>query len=1392
IRRFADVEQITQADLLSVSHDRAIDRSMDATVLPSADERARVTVLVRPLGPRAPPLFNRIVERLSRQRALLVSDSPRRVLQANFVSAVNPEMAKFGELQTHRKVFAVVGVACSSAVEGGGGLARRSTSEEPPPTPTTTTMADAAVSPPRRLPLLRGDAAVEQLEEIHAQYKTLKAEHSSTVVDSRCVLIGYDEDATRRVFSARETLCYPALDESSELEHGIRELLRAVYTVMESRRVEGNMSAGKAVDGNVPCPLLPEEERTRVGVENRESKTYKRKVAGRLKKQVADLALLGGLPREALEGYTAAIEQLKLANDHLWLAGAYEGWAVAAMAVRHSDPVAALLDVPSLNGLHRVSSMTPDQIRQASGEMRAGGGNKENGEGTEDGNHLSAGPPSSTAYLGHHRYRSDEGARLPLSAHSSAPPEGGGVTGGGVGGTGASKRSKMPWAALKKDRRDADAEEIVEKIEFALENYAKFSFAALVEYECMLVAVESYLMERNYIAMEQLHREKVGKYLDDSFTRFDHYTKATICAHSALLFKKIGFRRKHAFFSRLGVLFRLHMEESSQRTSTDYRGVYPTLYRTLNGYGIAERAEPSSGPFCSEAVAAGPVQLQIKALHEVFTSATRAHYYEAAIRHCCYLLQVYYDHMDASMVGRLFVDLETLVRQRATSNSSSSSSTPPALHHLGQHLSLEVGGIILPPVQMTRFPMISDAVLCPLPSHLAPRVIPAPSTDGAAPIFIYSPFQTKSDEASPAWVVDCACSISVLVYNCRPTELSVDELVLITEGVAFEPVPVRMSLPPASEGAAPARIKLIGVPRSAGLLTISGYSCTVFGVRNVCRLQQAGGSASSKTPLQVQILPALPLMTFDTTLPRAPINDEAAEQHTVAELRVYSGQTFDHALTVLNSSQSMTIRNVRLAVQQPKVAGGPSLIEVLREEEEEDEEKGEEQRLRSDVDSVRLRGREDVEERPFHLAPLESRRIRLKIFGIDPTTTTDDGEAGGAGVGGMEGSARQSRASGLDWPTAQQQQQQMAQAAAAAAGSDEAGGGAQHDLIPYTGRLLEAQLLFTYEADLEGPLGEHYSRRGCFRLLVSIVPALSVSSWSVLPGDGPFSRYIVVDVSNSSDADAELVYAGTKSISVQPRETCRVPLLSECCLEVGGRAFHAAAQCDSHHMQRIEIERLRRRLEEHVARHLDIRWTIPSYELEGLVPVGALLSSVALLKQLVLPALSLTLSVDDSGTQTEVDVGVRIGELVTMRVDVVSSLDYVLSGALVLSCYQEIATPSSNPSAAAAAGGSSNSKRPLQCPLDRPGAIVCTGAKQVPFQLAPMASRVSSSSPPSPSLSAHFHFFFRAEGQYKIRPVVVQDAAATRPQRAPAHPQLADDEIFVTPITFNVATKGVR
>lgn len=96
---------------------------------------------------------------------------------------------------------------------------------------------------------------------------------------------------------------------------------------------------------------------------------------------------------------------------------------------------------------------------------------------------------------------------------------------------------------------------------------------------------------------------------------------------------QIGFLRKNGFFARLAVLFRLHSDNPDEvRTESDYRVVYPILYKTLPGYGIHDSVR--------NAPLNGPVAIQFKALHEVFMSALRAGQYDAAIRHLCYILQV--------------------------------------------------------------------------------------------------------------------------------------------------------------------------------------------------------------------------------------------------------------------------------------------------------------------------------------------------------------------------------------------------------------------------------------------------------------------------------------------------------------------------------------------------------------------------------------------------------------------------------------------------------------------------------------------------------------------------------------------------------------------------------
>ncbi|KAK6034345.1 hypothetical protein COOONC_28151 [Cooperia oncophora] len=933
--------------------------------VPCIEDHQRVTILIRQVGPRNPTVFNRIVDRLARQRSIQVSDNPKRTFHANFVTTVNAELVRFGELQAHRRILGLIGVACAQSPTSAGAVRRTVSSS----LDDGALRRSAHIVERRRSSLSSGST----LEELKSNYEKVKNDYAATLVDSRCILLGYDEECP-------------------------------------------------------PCPILPEEEKFRVGLENKASKTYKRKCLGRSRKQNADYAMLTGLPKLALDSYAASMDPLRSSNDMLWLAGACEGWACAAMSLLYDG-------LSSYGTMYRVASMTPAQMRDISipslGAAVSADATFQHTIG---------------ASLGHQRHRSDENARVPVSDDDNDGSEG--------------RRSRMPWAVLRGERSKDKIEPavILDKFEQALENYSKFSFAAMIEYDCMMKAVSLYRYQRMYVEMETFHRDHICKYLDDSFTRFDNHTKAAICSNSAALYREVGFRRKCSFFSRLGVLFRLQIADGEQRTPQDYRAVYPILYRTLPGYGIKENVREVA----QDGVLKGPIQLQIKALHEVYTAASRAELTDAAIRHLCHLIQVYYDDMEPLLANRLFDDLQNLVRIKGS---------PPQLN---QRISVPVGNIILPSIQLTRFPMVNDPILCPLPPHLAPTVIEAKA--GQPQLFIYSPFQQKKPSNEIYWVVDCAGEVSILVYNCRPYELVVRELCLLADGCVFESVPVRLILPSANEGA-PARIKLIGVPRTPGLLTITGYCCEVFGVKNVCKLFGAKG------PLKVEVLPSLAVLQLESSLPRAPIEEDLNERS--AEITVYSGQLFEHSLTVRNTSSTIAIRKVLLQVWQPKVSGGPSMIELSSQ----------------------------TDDESFSLAPLEEKEIKFRIFGIDPTATADD-----------EGAEERIVETVLP----------LASTLAETTPDSEA-----HDLIPYTGRLLTCQFLFQYIADVVGPDEKSYERNARLSIAVCVVPAVTVSAWHVLPGDGPFTRYIVVDVTNSTEHDAELVYSSNRRMNVLPKETCR-------------------------------------------------------------------------------------------------------------------------------------------------------------------------------------------------------------------------------------------------------------
>ncbi|RCN24751.1 hypothetical protein ANCCAN_29546 [Ancylostoma caninum] len=69
-------------------------------------------------------------------------------------------------------------------------------------------------------------------------FTSLQRDYDSTLVDSRCILLGYDEEEVSAHFSSRETFLFHRLEESDELEMGVREFMRAIYFVLESKRVD--------------------------------------------------------------------------------------------------------------------------------------------------------------------------------------------------------------------------------------------------------------------------------------------------------------------------------------------------------------------------------------------------------------------------------------------------------------------------------------------------------------------------------------------------------------------------------------------------------------------------------------------------------------------------------------------------------------------------------------------------------------------------------------------------------------------------------------------------------------------------------------------------------------------------------------------------------------------------------------------------------------------------------------------------------------------------------------------------------------------------------------------------------------------------------------------------
>uniref|UniRef100_A0A1I8AW41 Trafficking protein particle complex subunit 11 domain-containing protein n=1 Tax=Meloidogyne hapla TaxID=6305 RepID=A0A1I8AW41_MELHA len=1206
------------------------------------------------------------------------------------------------------------------------------------------------------------DPEAKQMNILKQEYQKLKQEFNDQLVDSRCVLFGFSSSQ-----NSTEILSFPRSDDISllydQLEACTRDLLRSIYVVLDSKRLDTSF---ERMD-SPPYILLQEEEKYLMGIDNVKSKNHKKKCIGRLRKRLADYAFLTGYFDGALNSYHSAIELLKSTQDLLWLAAAAEGWCCAAMMIKYSQHLSPYLKDSNFNSPvlrhetkleNRISNnaITASNSAQHHSRYRRSDDAAKisiNQNACAESDNESSTSSSST-FIGNKSYSLAEERRddklgdskqdkqqhllnniqplknknlqilSPLDSTkttttSSMLPSPLGMS-SAFKSSSVQNLSNIPTLNINgkttttappissNKNPSINRNEIFEKFSQSLENYARYSFAVHIEYECMMRAVHLQVVNHQYVEVEAFLREQTCRFLDDKFVTFNNIMKSHICLATADIYRKIGFKRKFAFFLRLAVFFRLYMENQSE---AEYKKVYPYLNESLSGYRIDWRLLSNStskkslkAQFLTKLGSSETFSLQIKAVHEVFTVAMRAGFYDIATRHLCFMLEAFFDHLDKATSLALVEELTKLNYQNKKGQN---------LHDLEKPITLDsVPSVLLPPLQFTKFPIIKDISILPLAEHLSPSIHPSSSNQSS--IFIYSPFQQTFKE-DIYWVVGCHSGISIQVENPLPIELIVDNLKLIVEGCDFEPLFLRLNLPSCYGPCIDQTknlVKLMGIPRSKGTLKIVGYSCELLGCRNICKFSQETSSLSNF--YSVRILPNLPLLRIETSLKRSPTLFENPNE-AIAELCVFSGQSFPCKLTLYNSSSSVGIKRINIKIQQPQVAAGTKLLRIDDQTIEESS---------NEFDLIL-----------YDLKAGERREISVQIFGIDATTATplDNISQKSLTTSGktlkfgeeQKVYIRRPTSSNLtttiisdsDLPlfqlkekeivqkslTKQNKQQQGIQSTVSTpllkqtsdddnistSSTTDSTHHHHYDLIPYTGRLLMAEVAFTYTADLETENSEQYIRFAKLPLAITIVPAVNVSNWQVLAGDGPFSRYVAIDLSNQTENEAQLNFGSNNkktTIVVQPKEICRVPLLCPCCTEIKSISFQRVTKCASYIMQMQEIALLRSQIEKHLLNHLEINWRIEQLNLNGQVPVGSLLSSVSFLRQMALPTLTIALQIDNQTNQKTSTTNindfnvVQVGEIVCVSITIYFSIGGTLKGELSLGCYQNFQNNTNNTS----------------------------------------------------------------------------------------------------------------
>uniref|UniRef100_A0A669E8Y1 Trafficking protein particle complex subunit 9 n=1 Tax=Oreochromis niloticus TaxID=8128 RepID=A0A669E8Y1_ORENI len=716
-----------------------------------AEDHQTVLVVVQPVGIVPEDQFFKIYKRIASVSQVIIRESQRLLIR--YRHHYLPENNEWGDFQTHRKVVGLISITTCA------------TSKEWPQT----------------------------AERFHGQ----KEVYSATLYDSRLLVFGLSGEITEQ--QRTDVAFYPSFEECSDVEKRVEDFVESIYIVLESKRLD--RATDKSGD-KIPLLCVPFEKKDFVGLDT-DSRHYKKRCQGRMRKHVGDLCLQAGMLQDALVHYHMAVELLRGVNDFLWLGAALEGLCSASVIFHYPGGTAGKM-------MGRKQSIS--QPLDAGKRHRAGA----------------------------QEVLIDPGALTTNGISADTSTE-----------IGRAKNCLSP-------------EDIIEKYKEAISYYGKYKNAGVIELEACVKAVRvlaiqkrareasDFLQNAVYINLGQLsEEEKIQRY--------------SILSE---LYELIGFHRKSAFFKRVAAMQCV----APTIPEPGWRACYKLLLETLPGYSLS--LDPKD---FSKGTHRGWAAVQMRLLHELVYASRRMGNPALSVRHLSFLLQTMLDFLS---------DQE---KKEVTQSLENYTSKCPG----GMEIITLPDGLKLPPVPFTKLPIVRSVKLLNLPVSLRPHKVKGllgQNISNASP-FIYSPIimHNRGEERCK--------KIGKSNYDfsedhggfCRG---------LLTSGVEFESLPAALSLP-AESGLYP--VTLVGVPRTAGNITVNGYHTSVFGVTSDCLLDGLPGVKTSGC--LVEVIPALPRLQLQTSLPRSaytphPMSKE--ELSTSVSVQLFNGETQQLTITLEN------------------------------------------------------------------------------------------------------------------------------------------------------------------------------------------------------------------------------------------------------------------------------------------------------------------------------------------------------------------------------------------------------------------------------------------------------------------------------------------------------------